>query len=168
MKGLGRDLLHALLDAMPVGRLALSAADGGPEALPIVFARVGDCLYSPIDGKPKRGGVRLGRLARLEQSPRVMLVLDHYADDWSALWWLRLRATSEIVGEKHPDWQAAEAALAVKYPQYRTTPMFVGEPTLIRLPWSAVAWWAAAGLDGIVRWLGDDGPPDVRGAGRRR
>lgn len=162
MKALASDMLHAALDAMPVARLALRDADGNPEALPIVFARVGDCLYSPIDGKPKRTGVRLGRLARIEQSPDVMLVLDHYADDWSELWWIRLRGTSEIVGEKHPEWQAAEAALAAKYPQYDTTPMFVDEPTMIRLPWRGVSWWAAAGLDGLSRWLDEWAPAPAR------
>ncbi|MGH8595027.1 MAG: hypothetical protein ACREXT_00050, partial [Gammaproteobacteria bacterium] len=104
MKPLPGEVLNAVLDRMPVARLALRDLEDAPEALPIVFARVALSLWSPIDGKPKGPASQLGRLARLERAPRVMLVLDHYADDWRDLWWLRLKAETEIITGKHPDW----------------------------------------------------------------
>ncbi len=155
MKALPADVFEAVLDCMPIARLALRDLDDEPEALPIVFARVAASLWSPIDGKPKGPAGQLGRLARLERAPRVMLVLDYYADDWRDLWWVRLKATAEIITGKHPDWLPAEAALAHKYPQYRTIPMFKDEPTMLRFSWGGVGWWAADGLAGIERWLAD-------------
>lgn len=157
MKSLPADMLYAVLDSMPVARLALLDMDDRPEALPIVFARVGTSLWSPIDGKPKRG-MHLGRLERIERAPQVMLVLDHYAFDWSELWWIRLKCMATAITGKHPDWDAAIAALADKYPQYESTAMFREEPTMIRLEWHAVSWWAASGRAGIERWLGDWAP----------
>ncbi|MGD9604015.1 MAG: TIGR03668 family PPOX class F420-dependent oxidoreductase [Gammaproteobacteria bacterium] len=153
MAALPTALLEGVLDCMPVARLALLDLDDRPEALPIVFARADGALWSPIDGKPKGPAGQLGRLARLERAPRVMLVLDHYADDWRDLWWVRLRATAEILHDKHPGWLPAVDALRLKYPQYDAVPMFKDEPTLLRFTWSGVSWWAADGVDGVERWL---------------
>lgn len=153
MKPLPIDVLYAVLDTMPVARLALSDLDGAPEALPIVFARVDDSLWSPIDGKPKGPAGQLGRLSRVAQAPKVMLVLDHYAENWSDLWWVRLRARAEIIIDKHPDWLAAIDALNAKYPQYQSTPMLKDEPTMLRFTWQAINWWGARGKEGIEDWL---------------
>lgn len=152
MAALAAPLLEALLDTMPVARLALAGADDRPEALPIVFARVGATLYSPIDGKPKKHG-RPARLAHLERRPEVGLTLDHYADDWQQLWWLKLDVRASIVVDDAPGWDAAVAALRSKYPQYRSTPLFSGTPTLVVMPWTRVRWWAAAGEAGLAGWL---------------
>lgn len=145
-------LLYALLDRMPVARLAIVAEDGAPEALPIVFARVDDTLFSPIDGKPK-AHARLARLARIAAEPRVGLVLDHYAADWRELWWLRLRAAAVADDGRHPSFARAVAALSSKYPQYRETPLFKHEPCMIVMRWSDARWWAADGIAGLERWL---------------
>ncbi|MEQ8233380.1 MAG: TIGR03668 family PPOX class F420-dependent oxidoreductase [Gammaproteobacteria bacterium] len=157
MPALAEPLLQALLDAMPVARLALIAGGQRPEALPIVFARVGSTLYSPVDGKPKKAG-RLARLAHLERQPAVGLTLDHYAADWRDLWWLKLDVQASVAVDDAPGWDAAVAALRVKYPQYRETPLFRGEPTLIVMPWTRVRWWAADGEAGLRRWLADISP----------
>ena len=148
-------LRHRLLDRMPVARLALIDDDGCPEAMPIVFARVGEHLYSPIDGKPKRSA-RLSRLAWIAARPQAGLTLDHYADAWNTLWWLRITATAGIVHENHADFAYAAAALRAKYPQYATTPLFNGTPTMIELVPTGWRWWAAGGLAGIAAWLERD------------
>lgn len=146
------EVLERVLDAMPVARLALTTTQGLADAMPIVFARVGETLFSPIDGKPKRS-TRPARLRHLEANPRVTLVLDHYAHDWSALWWIRVESDATLAEGEHAHWDAAVAALACKYPQYAATPMFVGEPMLVCLERVRVRWWAADGLGGIVRWV---------------
>ena len=144
--------LYRLLDLMPVARLAVRDADDDPDAMPIVFARVGDTLFSPIDGKPKKTP-RLARLDHIRAHPRVTLVLDHYDADWSQLWWLRFEADAVVVHEDYPQWSQAVAALRGKYAQYAETPLFSGAPTMIALARRDIRWWAADSVAGIERWL---------------
>ncbi len=144
-----------MLDGEPVARLAVIDDEGMPEVMPIVFARVGTQLFSPIDGKPK-SHARLARLRHIEAHPRVGLVIDRYAADWRALWWIRIAATARIAVGQHAQWDAAVAALLVKYPQYQSTPLFLGEPTLICFEPLTVRAWAAAGPDGIAQSLATD------------
>lgn len=152
MPALAEELLHGVLDRMPVARLALRDEADQPEALPVVIARAAGALWFPIDGKPKRRGAGLTRLARLARAPAVMLLFDHYETDWTALWWVRLSCEAAITGPADPDWDTAVAALAAKYPQYERLPMFKDEAIMVRLQWSKAAWWQAA-PDGITRWL---------------
>ena len=88
-------------------------AGGRPHVVPICFVLDGDTLYTAVDEKPKRTR-RLKRLANIEANPHVEVLIDHYEDDWSRLWWVRLRGVARI-GE---DPRAVEL-LAAKYPQYR-------------------------------------------------
>ena len=46
----------------PVARLSTVRPDGGPHVVPIVFAVVGDAVFSAVDAKPKRS-TDLQRLA---------------------------------------------------------------------------------------------------------
>ncbi len=150
--GLPDALLARVLDTMPVARLAVLDHRGRPDAMPIVFARVGSTLFSPIDGKPKKHA-RLARIEHLRAHPQVTLTLDHYAADWRTLWWIRLQADAAIAVGEHALWDQAVAALEAKYPQYADTPLFMGPPTLVVLPWSRARWWAAAGLEGLEAWM---------------
>jgi hypothetical protein len=45
------------------------------------------------------------------------MLIDHYEEDWSRLWWVRLRGTARIVEDPH-----AVELLVAKYPQYREQP----------------------------------------------
>lgn len=149
MTTLAPALLARVLDVEPVARLAVLDDDGAPEVMPIVFARVGTTLFSPVDGKPK-SHARLARLRHIEAHPRVALVVDRYDDDWRQLWWIRMAAMASIAVGHHRDWQAAVEALLGKYPQYHSTPLFMGEPTLICFQPLTVRAWAAAGDEGIA------------------
>jgi PPOX class probable F420-dependent enzyme len=97
-----------------VARLATIRPDGSPRVVPICFALDGDTLYSAVDEKPKRLR-QLARLADIERDPRVEIVIDHYEDDWSHLWWVRLWGRGRVVDH---DERALEL-LCAKYPQYR-------------------------------------------------
>jgi PPOX class probable F420-dependent enzyme len=99
-----------------VARLATVGAGGRPHLVPICFVIEGDTLYTAVDEKPKRTR-RLKRLANIEANPRVEVLIDHYEDDWSRLWWVRLRGIARIVEDPH-----AVELLAAKYPQYRDQP----------------------------------------------
>jgi len=100
----------------PVARLATVDANGRPHVVPICFVLEGDTLYTAVDEKPKRSR-RLKRLANIEADPHVEVVIDHYEDDWSRLWWVRLRGVARIVEDPR-----AVELLAAKYPQYREQP----------------------------------------------
>jgi PPOX class probable F420-dependent enzyme len=142
-----------ILERWPVAHLALLDARGEPRQLPIVFARAGGALWSPVDGKPKRSA-ELARLRLLERHPRVSLLFDEYAADWSQLWWLELRGQAEVVRadtETDPRIAAAAAALRAKYPQYAATALFQGPPTLIRITAENARGWAAAGVPQLER-----------------
>jgi PPOX class probable F420-dependent enzyme len=140
------DAIDALLERWPVARLVTLDARGRPAPVPIVFARVDAALYSPIDGKPKRGGL-LARERNLRADPRVALLLDHYEDDWERLWWLRVEGRAAVV----PAASHARAldALRAKYPQYARVPVSSGEPRLVRIEIERIASWRASARAGI-------------------
>jgi PPOX class probable F420-dependent enzyme len=104
-------------ESEPVARLATIRPDGSPRVVPICFTLDGDTLYSAIDEKPKRTRL-LARLADIEAEPRVEVVIDHYDDDWTRLWWVRLRGRARIVERN----DRALELLTAKYPQYRDLP----------------------------------------------
>jgi PPOX class probable F420-dependent enzyme len=103
-----------------VARLATTDPDGRPHLVPIVFALDGDTLYSAVDRKPKRSQV-LRRIENARARPDVTILVDHYEDDWSRLWWVRLRGRARLLddGEER---DRALALLTEKYPQYRDEP----------------------------------------------
>jgi PPOX class probable F420-dependent enzyme len=100
-----------------VARLATVGADGAPHLVPIVFALVGETIHSAVDAKPKRHR-GLKRLANIAAEPRVSVLADHYADDWTTLWWVRADGVARVL----PESPAGLDALVAKYPQYRVTP----------------------------------------------
>ena len=140
------EAIDALLSRWPVARLVTLGADGRPAPVPIVFARASEALFSPIDGKPKRGG-ELARERNLRADSRVALLLDHYEDDWERLWWLRVEGRAALVSaSEHPQ---ALAALRAKYPQYARVPLTSGEPRLLRIAIERVSSWRASARAGI-------------------
>jgi len=98
--------------AARVARLATAGRDGRPHVVPICFVLDGETLYTAVDEKPKRTR-RLRRLENIEANPHVEVLIDHYEDDWSELWWVRLRGTARIVEDPR-----AVDLLVAKYPQY--------------------------------------------------
>src|SRR5207249_12053028 len=110
----------ARLTSARVARLATTDPDGRPHLVPIVFALDRDTLYSAVDRKPKRS-TRLRRIENARARPDVTILVDHYDEDWSRLWWIRLRGSARVLddGEER---QRALALLAEKYPQYRSEP----------------------------------------------
>ena len=103
-----------------VGRLATIDERGRPHLVPFCFALEGDVLYSAVDEKPKRTQ-RLKRLENIQLHPEVAVLVDHYEEDWSRLWWVRLRGTAHVI-EDGPKRERALALLAEKYAQYRSEP----------------------------------------------
>jgi PPOX class probable F420-dependent enzyme len=103
--------------AARVGRLASVDISGGPHVVPVCFATTADQVVSVVDQKPKRTS-QLRRLANVRAHPAVQLVVDHYAEDWSLLWWVRVSGEARVV-EHGVQRETAVDLLASKYPQYR-------------------------------------------------
>jgi PPOX class probable F420-dependent enzyme len=99
-----------------VARLATTDPDGRPHLVPIVFALDGDTLYSTVDDKPKRSP-RLRRIENARERPDVTVLVDYYDDDWTRLWWIRLRGRARVLDDG-AERERALALLAAKYPQY--------------------------------------------------
>jgi PPOX class probable F420-dependent enzyme len=128
----------ARLTAARVARLATLDPDGRAHLVPIVFALDGDTLYSAVDRKPKRSRT-LRRIENARARPDVTILVDHYSEDWSELWWIRLRGRARVLdwGEER---ERALALLQAKYEQYRREapdgPVLAVDLTEVR-EWSA-------------------------------
>jgi PPOX class probable F420-dependent enzyme len=109
-----------------IGRLATVTAAGRPHIVPVCFALDRGRIVTAVDAKPKVT-TSLARLDNVRATGRASLLVDHYAEDWSQLWWVRADGTAEVL-----DSDPAIDALAAKYEQYRTArpagPVIVIEP----------------------------------------
>ena len=116
--------------------------DGSPHLVVVVFALVGDTIYTAVDGKPKRSR-HLRRVANLEREPRCSLLVDLYADDWSTLWWVRADGEARVV--EPPDAIDGLVTLTSRYPQYGMLPGPIDPVIAVRVTrWSG---WAAGPLE---------------------
>ena len=90
--------------------------------VPICFAIVEKRLVSAVDHKPKRTE-KLRRLDDIAASGVATVLIDHYDDDdWTQLWWVRIRGSAQVHGDDEPLVAPARAALIAKYPQYQVQP----------------------------------------------
>jgi PPOX class probable F420-dependent enzyme len=101
----------------------LASADerGRPHLVPIVFVLRGETIYSAVDAKPKRT-TALRRLANVAANPHVAVLVDHYADDWDSLWWVRVEGTGRVLDSTEAEGRDALARLTARYSQYRHQP----------------------------------------------
>jgi PPOX class probable F420-dependent enzyme len=97
--------------------LATVGSDGVPHVVPVVFAVHNDVIFTAVDAK-RKSTRRLRRLANIENNPTVSLLVDHYEDDWSQLWWVRADGVAAIhySGE---EMASGYALLRQKYVQYQ-------------------------------------------------
>ncbi len=112
---------EAMIEAFATARVARLATTGptGPHIVAIVFAMVQGVVCTAVDHKPKTTS-NLRRLRNVADDPRVSVLVDHYAEDWSQLWWIRLDARARVVDATDAAGSAAINALAEKYQQYRS------------------------------------------------
>ena len=96
-----------------VGRLATVTPGGRPHVVPVCFALHDGRIVTAVDAKPK-GTRQLARLENVRATGRASLLVDHYEDDWTRLWWVRVDGPAEVAES-----DAAVDALVAKYAQYR-------------------------------------------------
>jgi PPOX class probable F420-dependent enzyme len=108
---------RARFAAQRVARLATAGPGGQPHVVPVTFAVTGDRVSIAVDHKPKTT-TNLRRLRNIAENPRVALLADHYEDDWTELWWVRVDGQASIVTDDAV-MQPYLDLLAERYPQYR-------------------------------------------------
>ena len=110
--------VSALIKRARVAHLATADGIGVPHLVPVCFAYDGDNFYSALDRKPKRTSLAsLKRVRNLVSNPAVALVVDHYEEDWSRLWYVLVTGSAHLIteGEEH---RRAIGLLREKYAQY--------------------------------------------------
>jgi PPOX class probable F420-dependent enzyme len=141
MPALDPDEQRARVTVARVARLATLRADGTARLVPITFVLLDGLVCSAVDEvKPKRS-TRLARLADVRRDPRAAVLVDHYAEDWTQLWWVRIDGTAAVheAGELA---DRARTALAAKYPPYAAAPP--GGPVLVLTPNRWAGWRGSA------------------------
>jgi PPOX class probable F420-dependent enzyme len=127
-----------LLASARVGRLVTVRPDGRPHVVACCFAVAGDRVWTAVDAKPK-ATPRLQRLANVRANPWASLLVDHYEEDWEALWWVRVDGRAAVL-EGGDSRDAAVAALVAKYEQYAAAPP---EGPVIVVAMDRVSGWSA-------------------------
>ncbi|WP_438387123.1 TIGR03668 family PPOX class F420-dependent oxidoreductase [Actinopolyspora saharensis] len=134
-----RQQATGLLERARVARLATVGHGAQPHQVPVTFAvaRGGERIVTAVDHKPKTT-TSLRRLRNIEQNPLVSVLVDHYEEDWGALWWVRADGAAEVAAaEQHPE---LVRALADKYEQYAEHPP---RASLIVIEVRRVTGWSA-------------------------
>jgi len=109
--------LRARFARARVARLATLRGDGTARLVPVTFALVDEQVCVGIDDVKPKSGRRLARLADVDRDPRVALLVDEYAEDWTQLWWVRVDGTA-AVHESGSVYEDAVTSLRARYPQY--------------------------------------------------
>jgi len=104
------------VESARVGRLGTVTAEGKPHLVPCCFVLREDVVYTAVDAKPK-STLALRRIDNISAHGWASLLVDHYEEDWSALWWVRLDGTGRVI-DSGDEIEQAKRALAAKYPQY--------------------------------------------------
>ena len=121
--------------AAPVAMLATAGPEATPHIVPVVFAVHRDVVYTAVDAK-RKSTHRLRRLTNIEANPSVSMLVDHYEDDWTRLWWVRADGQAEIhySGEQMA---TGYAMLRRKYPQYQRLELAGPVVTVAVARWSS-------------------------------
>src|SRR5262249_59914493 len=100
-------------------------------------------FYSAIDHKPKRiDGAKLARLKNIEQTPRVALLVDHYDENWTRLWYVLVRGQAALVSDS-AEQKRAIRLLRQKYQQYDSAMLADDAPVMRIVPAKITAWGGA-------------------------
>ena len=133
-----------LLSSARVGHLATADPQGSPHVVPVCFAAGAEYIYSVLDEKPKRASLtRLRRVKNIQTNSQVTLLVDHYEEDWSRLWYIMVGGHGELLltGEERIE---AVDILRVKYRQYQT--MDIDQNPVIKITPNKVVSWGVDSL----------------------
>jgi PPOX class probable F420-dependent enzyme len=126
------------------------AADGRPRPVPIAYAfedaPQGLVVYSALDEKRKAVADPrdLARVRDMGMRPRVAVLVDHWAEDWAHLAWVRLEGKAfllEPTDDPTSEHAHAVRLLRARYPQYATHALETRP--VIRIAVERVSGWSA-------------------------
>jgi PPOX class probable F420-dependent enzyme len=128
------------ISAAAIARLATVTPDHNAHVVPVCFAVVDESIYWAVDDKPK-SRAQLQRLANLAANASAALLVDHYDEDWTELWWARADGDGrEITGAAER--RVAVDALRARYRQYTDHAL---DDAVIAIDVRAWSGWSAAG-----------------------
>lgn len=132
----------SFLTRQRVARLATASAAGEPHAVPVCFAYSPGAIYIALDEKPKDvPPSHLKRVRNILENPKVALIADRYAEDWSRLAFVMVRGDAGLLEPGTEEHAAAVRLLRGKYHQYET--MRIEENPVIAIRPERVASWGA-------------------------
>jgi PPOX class probable F420-dependent enzyme len=134
--GMDGDEMRRRVETANVMRVGTVDERGRVHLVPIVFAIERDTVYSSTDDDPPPK-----RLRNLERNPEVSLLVDSYNDDWSNVWWVRMRGTGRAIAGG-PERDHARRLLTEKYPQFEGDP---GGGPIIAVDVEKCSGWTYAG-----------------------
>lgn len=123
------------------GVLATLHPERGVDAVPAVYAVIGDHLGIPVDTVKPKSSTRLERERNLERDPRATLLVEHWdRHDWDRLWWVRAELRHEPA--------AVEEASGLADALEATFPQYAGQPfaRLLVFRVMRVTGWAASAI----------------------
>jgi PPOX class probable F420-dependent enzyme len=112
--------------AARVAMLATVDPAGTPHLVPVTFVVDGNTVCSAVDGKPKRG-TWLRRHENIRSHPEVSLLVQHWDEEWSRLWWVRADGLARVTADPSTVERVVDL-LRRKYDQYQT--VGVGGPVI--------------------------------------
>ena len=123
--------------AAPVAVLGMVTSSGDPRLVPCCFAVDGEVIFTAVDDIKPKTTLALRRIQRIADHPGVSLLVQHYSDDWSELWWVRLDGMARVGVSGAADTRRGLRALADKYHQYRLQPPAGAVLIISDLTWRA-------------------------------
>jgi PPOX class probable F420-dependent enzyme len=82
---------------------------------------------------------RLARLKNIKKTPQVALLVDHYDENWTRLWYVLVRGEAELVSDPAERKRALQS-LRAKYQQYGPEMLPEDAPLLRITPLRITAW----------------------------
>ncbi len=104
-----------------MGHFASVTPENGAHIVPCCFVLDDDTVYWAVDDVKPKSTHALRRVRNIEANDRASLLVDHYDEDWSRLWWVRVDGGARTVGDVDERGRALRL-LSEKYEQYRSAP----------------------------------------------
>jgi PPOX class probable F420-dependent enzyme len=96
---LGTGAVWELVRGSDHGVLGTVHPERGVDLVPVVYTVGADnAIYIPVDTVKAKGTARLQRLDNIAADPRCTLLVEHYDDDWTRLWWARVNGVGREAG----------------------------------------------------------------------
>jgi PPOX class probable F420-dependent enzyme len=129
--------MHHKVAEARAARVGTVDEHGRVHLVPVTFVVDAGTWYSPSDAGPRLAK----RMRNLRADPRVTVLIDSYDEDWSRVWWVRLRGRGRVVGSGS-EREHARGLLREKYPQFAAAPSDEGAGPVMAVDVEEWSGWA--------------------------